>query len=211
MLKITTKSLLLLSSLALGSVVQVRGVVFGGADLSSPLLAGLPGEDCVKTHLHEGNPVGEVVPLGGMDTYVSVPRRDSPGPKKIFIFFSDIYGPLYQNTKLIQDQIAANGYTVLGPDYFFGDPIYLHDNEPDFDMVAWFNNKTALARAATPLWLEAVKQKYGVNGKDVKYTVSGYCFGAPYALDVAATDDVVAASFAHPSRVTEEQFQKVKR
>ena len=54
----------------------------------------------------------------------------------------------------------------------------------------------------------------------------GYCFGGPFVLDLAATDDVVAGSFvvpeillylnfdvvafAHPAFVTDEQFKNIK-
>ena len=40
--------------------------------------------------------------------------------------------------------------------------------------------------------------------------ITGYCFGGPFTTDLAATDKVVAAAFAHPAFLTEDQFRKVK-
>ncbi|KAJ3494115.1 hypothetical protein NLJ89_g10877 [Agrocybe chaxingu] len=207
MYKLTTLALLV--SISLGALVQ--GESFSTIRSASPFLAGVPGKDCVASVLHEGTPTGKVVSLGGMDTYVSVPKKPTSGPKKVLLFFADVYGPLYPNMKLIQDFYASNGYTVLGPDYFFGDPIYPHLEDPTFNLTQWISEKVEIANEATPKWLEVVRQNYGVNGKNVKYTAVGYCFGGPFALNLAGTDDVVAAGFGHPAFLTEEQFQNVKQ
>jgi len=59
-----------------------------------------------------------------------------------------------------------------------------------------------------PKWLKAVRETYGT---EAQYSVVGYCFGAPYATQLAATDDVVAAAFAHPARLTEDHLKKLKK
>ncbi|KAJ3507360.1 hypothetical protein NLJ89_g6349 [Agrocybe chaxingu] len=205
-LNVVNTTILLVSSLFL------RCVEIANASSSSPVLAGPPDKYCLKTVRRDGTPTGEVIFIGGMNTYVSSPHKHTKGAKKILLFFSDVYGPFDPNAKLVQDQYAENGFTVLGPDYFFGDYISLHMNDTNFQAVPWIQNKTVIAREAIPEWLGAVKQKYGPNGQEYKYTVVGYCFGAPNALDVAATDDVVAVSFAHPSSfVTEAQFRNLKQ
>lgn len=50
----------------------------------------------------------------------------------------------------------------MGLDYFFGDPIQNHLDEPSFDRAAWFAKVKGLANEATPKWIDAVREKYGV-------------------------------------------------
>jgi hypothetical protein len=52
---------------------------------------------------------------------------------------------------------------VLGPDYFFGDPIQDHDNEEGFDKPAWMAKSKKQADECVPKWLEAVKEKFGLQ------------------------------------------------
>jgi hypothetical protein len=53
------------------------------------------------------------------------------------------------------------GFTVLGPDYFFGDPIQNHMNEEGWDRPAWMAKSRKAAGELVPKWFEAVKEKYG--------------------------------------------------
>ncbi|KAJ7666983.1 hypothetical protein DFH06DRAFT_254050 [Mycena polygramma] len=48
------------------------------------------------------------------------------------------------------------------------------------------------AQEVTPKWLEAVRQQYGTNSK---YCAVGYCFGGPFVMNLAGTDDIVAGVF----------------
>jgi hypothetical protein len=54
-----------------------------------------------------------------------------------------------------------SGFTVLGPDYFFGDPIQNHTNEEGWDRPAWIAKSRKAAEECVPRWFEAVKEKYG--------------------------------------------------
>jgi len=176
--------------------------------MTSPTtLASAPGDCCVKGFGHTGDPVGTTTVIAGVQTYISEPK--DPGPeKKVILFFADIYSPLYLNNQLIQDYFAGEGFIVLGPDYFFGDPIQNHDNEEGFDRPAWIAKSKKQADECVPKWLEAVKEKFGTTG--TKYSAVGYCFGAPYTLDLGATSFIVAAAFAHPAFLEESHFEKVK-
>jgi dienelactone hydrolase len=53
---------------------------------------------------------------------------------------TDVIGHRFNNANLIADQFAANGYFVMMPDLFDGDPIQL--NRPgDFDIMKWLNGE----------------------------------------------------------------------
>ncbi|KXN92792.1 Protein AIM2 [Leucoagaricus sp. SymC.cos] len=154
---------------------------------SSKPISGPHSDLCFTGVKHTGGAAGKTTELGGIATNVA--ELKSGEAKGIILYFSDVHGPFYINNQLIQDYYAENGFLVLGVDYFFGDPIHNHP-EPDFDRETWI--ETARSRAA-------------------KYTTIGYCFGATYAVDLASTDEVVAAGFAHPGPLTEDQFRNVKK
>ncbi|EAU86474.1 hypothetical protein CC1G_11782 [Coprinopsis cinerea okayama7 len=169
------------------------------------ILAGAIGPDCVDGAKYTGEAAGRNITIADVPTYYS-PAADEDS-KKVVLYYSDIYGPFYENNFLLQDWFAENGYHVLGLDYFFGDPIQNHP-EPDFDMAAWVAKSRAQAAEALPKWNKAVREKFG---PDAKFVAVGYCFGAPYALEIGATDEVVATAFAHPSQVTESHFENVTK
>ncbi|KAF5346077.1 hypothetical protein D9756_010835 [Leucocoprinus leucothites] len=171
---------------------------------SSKPIAGPHSDHCVKGVKHTGEPVGKTLEFGGLSTYVSEPK--SGEAKGIILFFPDAFGPFFINNQLLQDYFAENGFLVLGVDYFFGDGIHKHP-EADFDIKTWIEAARSRADAEIPAWIRAVREHYGTNKK---YAAIGYWFGATYALDMAGTDQVVAAGFSHPGPLTEGQFRKVK-
>ena len=50
------------------------------------------------------------------------------------------------------------------------------------------------AEVAVPKWIEAVKSEYGKP--DTKYACVGYCFGAPYVMELLAEDWMTAGSYS---------------
>jgi len=178
----------------------------------SPVLAGSPGDCCVRGVKHFGEPVGKTTTIAGVQTYISEPLTkavsSSQDKKKIILYLADVYGPFYINAQLLQDYYASCGFIVLGIDYFFGDPIHFHNDEPGFDRQAWFVKSRAKANEAFPEWIEEVRKIYGT---DSKYYAVGYCFGAPFSLELATTDKIVAAAFAHPASLNEDHFSKITK
>ncbi|KAF4590084.1 hypothetical protein EYR38_009382 [Pleurotus pulmonarius] len=145
---------------------------------------------------HAGTPVGQTITIAGVSTYVSTPNANL---KKIILFFPDVYGPFYINNQLLQNSFAANGYLVLGVDYFLGDPVQNHDGEQGFDRPAWFAKARENAADVLPGWVEGVKQKYG------------YCFGAPYVFELLNGDMLSAGAVAHPTLINEDHLYKIQK
>jgi hypothetical protein len=56
---------------------------------------------------------------------------------------------------------SCSGFTVLGIDYFFGDPVHLHMDEEGFDKAAWIAKSMHRAKEAFPKWLKEVREIYG--------------------------------------------------
>ncbi|KAF9235043.1 dienelactone hydrolase family-domain-containing protein [Melanogaster broomeanus] len=173
----------------------------------SSTLAGPPGECCFTSVKHSGTPVGRVEELGGLNTYISEPPASvaTGTHKKVMLFLADVYSPLYLNNKLLQDYFASCGFIVLGPDYFFGDTAANHVH--DANRAGWIEGSRQPAINAFPKWLDAVKATYGTE--TTKYCAVGYCFGAPFVLDLAADGFLVAGAIAHPAFLEESHFEKL--
>lgn len=78
----------------------------------SPVLAGPPGDCCLKGVKHFGKPNGETITIAGLQTYISKPppaKDGSPDDKKIILYLADVYGPFYINAQLLQDYYASHG------------------------------------------------------------------------------------------------------
>ncbi|PPQ68866.1 hypothetical protein CVT24_007675 [Panaeolus cyanescens] len=157
---------------------------------------------------HMGEPVGKRITVAGVETYLAEPQISGSGPPKVLLFFPDVFGPFSINAQLLQDYFASNGFNVLGMDYFFGDPIQLHSKEPNFDREAWFKKSRELSKAAIPKWIKGVREMYGT---DAKFCAVGYCYGGPYVLEAATTNEIVAAAFTHPTTLSEDSFRKLKQ
>lgn len=70
--------------------------------------------------------------------------------------------PVLINRHYIDPLTKQSGFIVLGPDYFFGDPVQDHSGEAGFDQSAWAAKSKKQADECVPRWLEAVKEKYGL-------------------------------------------------
>lgn len=147
------------------------------------------------------------------DAYIAAPTG-SQKTGKALLFLPDIIG-IWQNSKLMADQLAAQGYLTLVLDIFNGDPLPL--NRPDdFDFMGWMTkgsdgNNPHTKEAVDPIVQAAIKtlkEQYGAE----KIGALGYCFGAkvrfllpfpfPYPLvpSPAVTDNFFLAN--SPSSAT---------
>ncbi|RXW18339.1 hypothetical protein EST38_g7507 [Candolleomyces aberdarensis] len=200
--------MMLSSRAVLGFIFALSWVSFAFGALSSPALAGALTKNCTQGWRHSGTATGKNVTIAGVSTYLVEPTHRT-GTKKVILFYSDVFGSFFINNQLLQDYFASQGYYVLGLDYFFGDPIGLHVDQdlhpfdPNFDLTAWVEKSRRQAAQAVPIWNKAVRKRYGPKAK---YNAVGYCFGALYSMEIGATDDVVAAAFAHPGDLTEAHF-----
>ncbi|KAJ7140045.1 hypothetical protein C8R43DRAFT_955109 [Mycena crocata] len=194
-------------------------------------------DGCFTGVKHTGDPVGKTVPIADIPTYVSEPPSGKvKASKKVVLFFADVYGPLFLNNQLIQDYFTSHGFVVVGINYFLGDPVYLHTEE-GFDFQAWVEVKRKKAVEIMPKWLEEVRRLYGSESKYCTVVIilpklrhyfdfpcQGYCFGAPFVMNIGGTDDIVPdflfnsevlhthnlAVFAHPGLLNKDHFRNLK-
>ncbi|KAL4869010.1 hypothetical protein BDV12DRAFT_185566 [Aspergillus spectabilis] len=179
---------------------------------TSTWLAKPPATCCMQGTLHSGTPRGQFKHIAGVKTYITHPQNDPNG--HVLLYFPDIWG-MFTNGLLVMDAFADAGYTVIGLDYFRGDPVWKHrrnrhdKSDPSFDYEAWKSEHMKFADEAVPGWVEAVKKEFGQSG--TKYACVGYCFGAPYICDLLASDAVSAGAFGHPAFLKERHFVKLPR
>jgi dienelactone hydrolase len=81
---------------------------------------------------------------------------------------------MFTNSTSIADQFAANGYFVVIPDLFHGDPVKMNP-EPGFSLMEWLaGHPVDRVEPVVKEVLAAMKASYGVE----KIGAVGHCFGA---------------------------------
>ncbi|KAK9281772.1 hypothetical protein L1049_004678 [Liquidambar formosana] len=143
---------------------------------------------------------GSVIEFGGLKTYVTGPD-DS---KFAILLVSDVFGYEAPNLRKLADKVAASGFYVLVPDFFYGDP-YVPDNA-DKPISVWRESHGTDKgfEDAKPV-IAALKSK-GISA----IGAAGFCWGAKVVVELAKSDHIQAAVLLHPSRVTVDDIKEVK-
>jgi len=172
-----------------------------------------PGACCYAGVVHEGTPTGEMKSVGDVETYFAYPK-DKSDTKHGILLITDVIGHKFNNVQLIADQFAANGYLVVVPDLFYGDPIPL--NRPgDFDIMKWLTKSgpkgSHLPPTVDPIidaCLVEMRTKLGCE----RIGAVGYCFGGKYVVRHLRPDQgkIDVGYTAHPSFVDKEELQEIK-
>ncbi|KAI1387121.1 dienelactone hydrolase [Hypoxylon trugodes] len=169
-----------------------------------------PGDCCVKGVRHDGEPTGTLIKIDTHDAYQATPDPSKAKDAAILII-PDVIS-IWQNSKLIADQFAANGYYTLIIDVFNGDAMSL--NRPEgFDFFGWLNKGSTgdnphTKEAVDPIVEKAIKFLKGEKGFK-KIGAVGYCFGAKYVCR-HFRNGIQAGFVAHPSFVEEEELEGFK-
>ncbi|GKZ16494.1 hypothetical protein AbraIFM66951_000278 [Aspergillus brasiliensis] len=153
---------------------------------------------CLRGSIHSGEPKGNIVQIGGVDTYVATPDQATSNGH-VLLFFPDAFG-LHINNFLTMDAFAACGYLTLGVDYFAGDPIWKHSqtplNDPNFDFQAWKNKHMSSTDRIAAKWAQDVVAEYGKNG-EVNWGARFVC------TQLSKEGFCKAGAIAHPSFMNE--------
>ncbi|KAI0003548.1 dienelactone hydrolase [Xylariaceae sp. FL0662B] len=170
-----------------------------------------PGRCCVEGVKHEGEPAGTEIKVGKYDAYLATPDPDKAHKDAAILYIPDVIG-IFQNSKLLADQYAANGYLTLIIDVFNGDALSL--NRPgDFDLMKWRSQGSTgdnphTTEAVDPIVEEAIKYLKEEKGVE-KLGAVGYCFGAKYVARHYKSG-IQAGFMAHPSFVDEDELEGFK-
>ncbi|KAK4243673.1 dienelactone hydrolase [Corynascus novoguineensis] len=170
-----------------------------------------PARCCTVGVKHEGTPTGKLVRVANKhDAYLATPPADKEHKGAGILIIPDVIG-IWQNSKLIADQFAANGYLTLLLDVFEGDALQLN-RPPGFNIMEWLekgsDGKTPHTKEAVdPIvvdGIKALKEEYGIT----KLGAVGYCFGAKYVVR-HYKDGIKVGYVAHPSFVEEDELAAI--
>jgi len=171
-----------------------------------------PGKCCTVGVKHEGDPVGKTVQFAGKhDAYLATPPADKAHQGVGILLIPDVIG-IWQNSKLIADQFAANGYLTLMIDVYNGDALSLTNRPAGFNLSDWIakgsdGKNPHTTETIDPIVLDgikALKEEYGIQ----KIGGVGYCFGAKYVIR-HYKNGIAAGYVAHPSFVDEEELAAI--
>lgn len=171
-----------------------------------------PSTCCTIGVKHEGDPTGSTIKIAdGIETYVAEPKGKTVHKDTAILYLPDVIG-IWQNSKLMADQFAANGYYTIIPDLFNGDALSL--NRPDdFDFMAWLTKGTGgnnphTYEAVDPMVEKSIKHLQEKGFK--KIGAVGYCFGAKYVVRFMPKGKGIDVGFlAHPSFVEESELSAI--
>ncbi|KHJ31424.1 putative dienelactone hydrolase [Erysiphe necator] len=171
-----------------------------------------PSSCCIIGVKHEGNPAGKSINFDSIDAYIAEPSDPNVHPNTAILFLPDVIG-IWQNSKLMADQFASNGYTTLLIDTFNKDPLSL-DKPADFDFLGWLNKGSTGNNPHTAEFVDPIVEKglaYLKRNGFTKIGGVGYCFGGKYVTRLLASGKGLDVGYvAHPSFVTEEELANIK-
>ncbi|KAI1006533.1 hypothetical protein K3495_g1692 [Podosphaera aphanis] len=171
-----------------------------------------PAECCTIGFRHEGEPTGTSSKIDSIDIYTAEPSTSVAHQNTAILILPDVIG-IWQNSKLIADQFAANGYYTLLVDLYNGDPMPL--NKPNgFDFQHWLTKGTNDDNPHTTEFVDPIVTKAiaHLQGKGfTKIGGVGYCFGAKYVARFMVEGGGINVGYvAHPSFVEESELSGIK-
>ncbi|EMD39183.1 hypothetical protein CERSUDRAFT_112857 [Gelatoporia subvermispora B] len=150
---------------------------------------------CVSGVRHEGSAEGKIETIGGIESYVATPTVDYP-KDKVLLVFTDILGIHFNNTQLIADDFARNGFKTIVPDILAGEPIPEEAlDSGKFDVAAWIGrHQVDVYRPIIDKVIAALKEQ-GIT----TFATTGFCYGARPAFDLAFENITAVTVVNHPS------------
>ncbi|TQN71648.1 Hydrolase tropI, partial [Colletotrichum shisoi] len=163
-----------------------------------------------------GKPVGKVVPIDGLDLYVSMPRNQSGKTNGAtartrfgVLLLTDVFGIQSTENKLLVDSFARAGYVAVAPDLF--------DKKPKSEEPMAGFNATEFLKAHGPAVTDPKVEKaiaYMRDKMDIqKIASTGYCFVGRFAfraLGLPQNKGVQVAFAAHPTLLGDDEIKAIK-
>lgn len=162
-----------------------------------------PGNCCTQGVLHTGQTYGHFDNYAGVDVYVT----GDPASDKLLILCPDIWSIQKKNTQIMADNFAKQGYVVVAPDFFFGDPYT--GTFPSDNLWEWLKGHMPETKIeSTHKLLAHSKEKFN----NVQFVAAvGYCYGAALVVDLLGHALIDVGAVAHPSLVTSEALERIQR
>jgi len=170
-----------------------------------------PAECCAIGVKHDGESTGKFTKIGSIDAYVAEPTGKVVHKNTAILYLPDVIG-IWQNSQLMADQFAANGYYTIMPDLFNGDAMSLNPPK-DFDFMSWLTKGTGGNNPHTLKEVDPIVAASIKHLQDAGYTkigAVGYCFGAKYVCRFMTGGKGIDVGYvAHPSFVEEDELAAI--
>ncbi|XP_022878797.1 endo-1,3;1,4-beta-D-glucanase-like [Olea europaea var. sylvestris] len=140
---------------------------------------------------------GSVQEIGGLKTYVI----GSQNSKAAILLISDAFGYEAPKLRKIADKVAASGFLVVVPDFFYGDPAI----NPDFDRQIWLKAHPVKRGCEDAKELISALKSKGVSA----IGAAGFCWGGMVVVKLAKFDCIKAAVVLHPGPMTDDEINEV--
>ncbi|ONK62866.1 uncharacterized protein A4U43_C07F8950 [Asparagus officinalis] len=136
--------------------------------------------------------------FGGLKSYIN----GSLDSKLAILLVSDVFGFEAPNFRKLADKVAAAGYFVVVPDFFYGDPF----DPAKMPIKTWVQSHGTEKgfQDAKPV-VTALKER-GASAVGA----AGFCWGGKVVAELAKTGDIKAGVMLHPSLVTVEDIKEIK-
>ncbi|KAL6297302.1 hypothetical protein ACE6H2_005444 [Prunus campanulata] len=137
--------------------------------------------------------------LGGLNVYAA----GSPNSKLAIVLVSDVFGYRAPNLRKLAEKVAAAGFFVVVPNFFYDDPFVYDNNRP---LAVWLEDHgTDKGFEDAKSIINALKEKgYSAIG------AAGFCWGGKVVTELAKSDFIQAAVLLHPSFVALDDIEGVK-
>ncbi|KAI0019353.1 alpha/beta-hydrolase [Xylariomycetidae sp. FL0641] len=174
-------------------------------------------------------PKGELRKLGDVDVYLAKPESYPSSPSKLLLLLTGGTGLKSTNNQIQADKFADEGYVVVMPDLFEGDPAPNSSAIPDAETHSTSLLETFKLKAAETaksfmidMWLARHTEEkvmpllekviHGCEGEFADavgygggiYAV-GYCFGGRYILLLASEREVTPAGWTGAAKPADEE------
>ncbi|KFK22092.1 hypothetical protein AALP_AAs66639U000200 [Arabis alpina] len=128
---------------------------------------------------------GTELSIDGVEAYLLTAVKNNNGTGLLLL--SDIFGFQDSSTRDFAYRVACNGYNVLVPDLFRGDPWSKTRPESEFEEWRKEQDPNRIRQDTTALTKWMVEE-FAAAGISKKLGVMGFCFGGGRVVDVLAAD-----------------------
>ncbi|QHO21265.1 Endo-1 [Arachis hypogaea] len=143
--------------------------------------------------------IGHVEKFAGLDSYLT----GSSHSNLAVLLISDVFGYEAPNLRKLADKIAASGYYVVVPDFFYGEPYDPRNTNTPIEEWLKDHGTDKGFEDAKPV-VEALKSK-GISA----IGAVGFCWGAKVVVELAKPKLIQVAVLLHPTFVTVEDISAV--
>ncbi|OAA44790.1 Dienelactone hydrolase [Metarhizium rileyi] len=148
---------------------------------------------------------------GKYDAYISEPPQTTTTTHKEcgLLYLPDAFG-IWQNSKLMADDFAAQGYTCVVLDIYNRDPLRLNSFR-NIDIPTWLSQGSSGDNPHTfefvdPIVIAGIQKMRDLGF--VRIGAVGYCFGARYVVRHFASG-ISCGCIAHPYSLEQEELSAV--